>query len=178
MHARVPLQIREYRESDWRDVWPMLQETFRAGDTYTFPPDSTEAEIRHAWLEVPARTFVACDPDGAILGTYFIKANQPGLGAHVCNCGYVVPPRAQGQGIAAQMCVHSQAQALAMGFRAMQFNFVVATNTRAIRLWERLGFAVVGRLPGAFNHRQLGYVDALIMFKELDGSAAGRAGAA
>jgi ribosomal protein S18 acetylase RimI-like enzyme len=161
------LEIREYRESDWRGILPILQETLRAGDTYAFSPQSTEAEIRKVWVEAPARTFVACDPDGRIHGTYFIKANQPGLGAHVCNCGYVVAPRAQGQGIAARMCEHSQAQALAMGFRAMQFNFVVATNTRAIRLWERLGFSVVGRLPGAFNHRQLGYVDALVMFKQL-----------
>jgi ribosomal protein S18 acetylase RimI-like enzyme len=161
------LEIREYRESDWRGILPMLQETLRAGDTYAFSPQSTEAEIRKVWVEAPARTFVACDPDGQIYGTYFIKANQPGLGAHVCNCGYVVAPRAQGRGIAARMCEHSQALALAMGFRAMQFNFVVATNTRAIRLWERLGFSVVGRLPGAFNHRQLGYVDALVMFKQL-----------
>jgi ribosomal protein S18 acetylase RimI-like enzyme len=161
------LEIRAYRESDWPAVLPILQETFRAGDTYTFSPQSTEEEIRRVWIEAPARTFVAEDGEGHIQGTYFIKANQPALGAHVCNCGYVVPPKAQGRGIAARMCEHSQAQALAMGFRAMQFNFVVATNTRAIRLWERLGFAVVGRLPGAFNHQQLGYVDALVMFKTL-----------
>ena len=116
---------------------------------------------------MPARTFVACDSQGRILGTYFIKANQPGLGAHVCNCGYVVAPAAQRRGIASLMCDHSQAEALAMGFRAMQFNFVVATNTRAMQLWERLGFSVVGRLPGAFQHQRLGYVDALVMFKRL-----------
>jgi ribosomal protein S18 acetylase RimI-like enzyme len=148
-------------------IWPILQEIVRAGDTYTFSPRSTEEEIRKAWVEVPAKTFVACDPKGLILGSYFIKANQPGLGAHVCNCGYVVAPSAQGRGIASLMCEHSQAQARAMGFKAMQFNFVVSTNIRAIRLWERLGFSVAGRLPGAFNHRKLGYVDALVMFKRL-----------
>jgi len=163
----VAPEIREYRESDWPEVLPILEETFRAGDTYAFSPQSTEREIRKVWIEAPARTFVAREADGRIQGTYFIKANQPGLGAHVCNCGYVVAPGAQGRGIAARMCGHSQAQALEMGFRAMQFNFVVATNTRAIRLWERLGFSVVGRLPGAFNHQQLGYVDALVMFKTL-----------
>ena len=161
------LEIREYRESDWAMIWSILQEVIRAGDTYTFSPQSTAEEIRSAWIEVPARTFVACDAAGQILGSYFIKANQPGLGAHVCNCGYVVSSMAQGRGIASQMCEHSQAQALAMGFRAMQFNFVVATNTRAIQLWERLGFSVVGRLPGAFQHQRLGYVDALVMFKRL-----------
>jgi ribosomal protein S18 acetylase RimI-like enzyme len=160
-------EIREYRESDWPATWPILRDTVRAGDTYTFSTQSTAEEIRKAWIEVPARTFVACDSQERILGTYFIKANQPGLGAHVCNCGYVVAPMAQGRGIATLMCEHSQAQALAMGFKAMQFNFVVSTNTRAIRLWERLGFSVVGRLPGAFNHQMLGYVDALIMFKQL-----------
>ena len=167
------LVIREFREADWPTLWPMLRETFRAGDTYTFSPESTEEDIHTAWIEVPARTFVACDDEGHVLGTCFIKANQPGLGDHVCNCGYVVAPAAQGQGVASRMCEHSQVQALALGFRAMQFNFVVASNTRAIRLWERLGFSVVGRLPGAFHHRRLGFVDALVMFKPLgrDGEA-------
>jgi ribosomal protein S18 acetylase RimI-like enzyme len=160
-------EIREYRESDWPGTWPILQETVRAGDTYTFSPHSTEDEIRKAWIDVPAKTFVACDSQGRILGTYFIKANQPGLGAHVCNCGYVVAPAAQRRGVATLMCEHSQARALAMGFKAMQFNFVVSTNIGAIRLWERMGFSVVGRLPAAFNHQALGYVDALIMFKQL-----------
>jgi ribosomal protein S18 acetylase RimI-like enzyme len=160
-------EIREYSESDWPMTWPILQEVVRAGDTYTFSPQSDEEDIRQVWVEAPAKTFVACDAQGLILGTYFIKANQPGLGAHVCNCGYVVAAAAQGRGIAALMCEHSQAQALAMGFKAMQFNFVVSTNVRAIALWERLGFAVVGRLPGAFNHQKFGYVDALVMFKQL-----------
>ncbi len=160
-------RIREYLAADWPAIWPMLHATFLAGDTYTFSPESTEQEIRAAWVEVPADTFVACDSGDRILGTYFIKPNQPSLGAHVCNCGYVVASQAQGQGVATLMCEHSQAQALAMGFRAMQFNFVVSTNVRAIRLWERLGFSVVGRLPGAFRHPQLGYIDALVMFKTL-----------
>ena len=161
------LQIREYREPDWPRLWPTLQQTFAAGETYAFSPQSTAEEIHRLWIEIPAKTFVACDPDGSLVGTYFIKPNQPGLGSHVCNCGYVVAAGAQGRGIATRMCEHSQAQAVSMGFRAMQFNFVVATNTRAIALWERLGFAVVGRLPGAFNHRTLGYVDALVLFKQL-----------
>jgi catechol 2,3-dioxygenase-like lactoylglutathione lyase family enzyme/RimJ/RimL family protein N-acetyltransferase len=159
--------VREYQASDWLAIWPMLRATFLAGDTYTFSPQSTEEEIHKVWIEVPAKTFVVCDSEGQILGTYFIKPNQPGLGAHVCNCGYVVAAHAQGQGIASLMCEHSQAEALALGFRAMQFNFVVSSNVRAIRLWERLGFSVVGRLPGAFHHQQLGYIDAFVMFKDL-----------
>lgn len=159
--------IRRLEPTDWPLVWPLLRATFQAGDTYAFAPESIEADIHKAWIEAPSRTFVACAPDGKLLGTYFIKPNQPGLGSHVCNCGYVVAPEAQGQGIATAMCEHSQAEAVALGFRAMQFNLVVATNERAVRLWQRLGFSVVGTLPGAFNHRRLGYVDALIMFKEL-----------
>jgi ribosomal protein S18 acetylase RimI-like enzyme len=159
--------IRKLRESDWPDVWPMLRATFATGDTYSFPPASSEAEIHSVWVEMPRASFVACDDEGTILGTYFIKANQPGLGDHVCNCGYVVAPMAQGHGIAAAMCEHSQRIAVELGFRAMQFNFVVASNERAVRLWERLGFAIVGRLPGAFRHQKLGFVDALVMFKTL-----------
>jgi RimJ/RimL family protein N-acetyltransferase len=159
--------IREFGDADWPEVWELLRATFAAGDTYTFAPDSTEDEIRRAWIDLPAATFVARDTDGALLGTYFIKPNQPGLGNHVCNCGYVVAPRAAGRGIATAMCEHSQSWALAQGFRAMQFNFVVSTNERAVRLWQRLGFEIVGRLPGAFRHRTAGFVDALVMYKTL-----------
>lgn len=164
-HAR-PL-IRRFEAADWPALWPLLRATFAAGDTYAYPPDSPEGEARHAWIAVPAATFVACGPTGELLGSYVIKPNQPGLGSHVCNCGYIVAPEAQGQGIATALCRHSQAEAVAMGFRAMQFNLVVATNLRAVRLWERLGFARVATLPGAFRHPRLGFVDALVMFKSL-----------
>lgn len=160
------MDIRPFRESDWPAVWRLLQATFASGDTYSFAPDSCEADIRKAWIDAPLATFVATE-GAALLGTYFIKPNQPGLGAHVCNCGYVVAPESRGRGVAAALCEHSQRFARERGFRAMQFNFVVATNERAVKLWERLGFATVGRLPGAFQHRQLGYVDALVMYKSL-----------
>ena len=160
------MDIRPFRESDWPGLWRLLQATFAAGDTYSFAPDSTESDIRKVWIDAPLATFVATQGD-ALLGTYFIKPNQPGLGAHVCNCGYVVAPEARGRGVAAALCEHSQRFAREQGFRAMQFNFVVATNERAVKLWERLGFATVGRLPGAFHHQRLGYVDALVMFKSL-----------
>jgi ribosomal protein S18 acetylase RimI-like enzyme len=161
------IDIRPFRDTDWATVWPILQSTFSAGDTYAFDPSSSEADIRRAWIDVPQKTFIAVDASGAILGTYFIKANQPGLGSHVCNCGYVVAARAQGQGIATLMCERSQAQAIEMGFRAMQFNLVVSTNERAVALWQRLGFEIVGTLPGAFHHRREKYVDAFVMFKVL-----------
>jgi ribosomal protein S18 acetylase RimI-like enzyme len=164
---RAMIQIREYQESDWPAIWPILEETISAGEAFSFFPQSSEAEIHQVWVEAPAATLVAMEPDGRILGTYYIKPNQPGLGSHVSNCGYAVAAEAQGRGVASSMCAHSQARALAMGFRAMQFNFVVSTNERAVRLWQRLGFSTVGRLPGAFLHPRLGYVDALVMFKQL-----------
>lgn len=159
--------IRRYRDTDWPAIWPLLHATFKTGDTYAFSPESTETEIHKAWVEVPSATYVACSADGRVLGTYILKMNQPGLGSHVCNCGYVVAPEAQGQGIASAMCEHSQREAMSMGFLAMQFNLVVSTNERAVRLWQKLGFSVVGTLPRAFRHQQLGFVDALVMYKEL-----------
>jgi ribosomal protein S18 acetylase RimI-like enzyme len=161
------IHIREYQPTDWPALLPVLRSTFAAGDTYTFPPDSSDTDIHKAWVEIPSATFVACTEGGELLGTYFIKPNQPGLGAHVCNCGYVVSEAAQGRGIASRMCEHSQGQAVQMGFRAMQFNIVVSTNVRAVRLWERLGFSLVGTLPGAFRHQKLGFVDAFVMYKQL-----------
>lgn len=162
--------VREFRDSDWPAVWPLLRETFAAGDTYTFPPDISEAEARQAWIDAPLATFVA-EEAGEVVGTYFIKPNQPGNGSHVCNCGYVVSPRAKGRGIASAMCEHSQAFARERGFRAMQFNFVVSTNERAVKLWQRLGFEIVGRLPGAFRHPVHGFVDAFVMYKTLAAGA-------
>jgi ribosomal protein S18 acetylase RimI-like enzyme len=161
------LNIRPCEDTDWPQLWAILQPTFAAGDTYAHPPDSSEAEVRQIWTVQPRATFVACDAHGRILGTYYIKSNQPGLGGHVCNCGYVVSPAAQGRGLASAMCLHSQELARAMGFLAMQFNLVVSTNERAVRLWTRLGFDTVGRLPKAFRHARLGLVDALVMFKTL-----------
>lgn len=167
MPASLEVSIRRFEPADWLQLWPLLRATFETGDTYAYAPDSPAADIRRIWTEAPAATFVACGPDGRVIGTYFIKANQPGLGSHVCNCGHVVAPAAQGRGIAAALCEHSQREAVAMDFRAMQFNLVVSTNERAVRLWQRLGFKVVGTLPRAFHHMKLGYVDALVMYKEL-----------
>ncbi|HTH44846.1 MAG TPA: GNAT family N-acetyltransferase [Oxalicibacterium sp.] len=160
------IAIRRFNESDWPCVWAFLREAFAAGDACVFAPDSKEADIHHAWVASPAATYVAVD-DGRVVGSYYLRANQPGLGSHVCNCAYVVTPDARGQGLATLMCEHSQLEAVAMGFRAMQFNLVVMTDERALRLWQRLGFSVVGTLPRAFHHRHFGYVDACVMYKEL-----------
>jgi len=166
------LQLRPARPDDWPAIWSVLEPTFRRADTYTFAPDISETEARTAWMENPqASTFVACGTQGdarnTVLGTYLLKANQPGQGAHVANCGYVVSDAARGLGVASAMCEHSQREAIARGFRAMQFNFVVSTNEAAVHLWQKLGFAIVGTLPGAFRHPRHGFVDAYVMYKQL-----------
>jgi ribosomal protein S18 acetylase RimI-like enzyme len=155
------------QESDWPQVWAVIAPVFRAGETYAVSPEINEAEACELWFKVPKATYVAQAQTGELLGTYFLKANQAGGGAHVCNCGYIVAENARGRGVAALMCEHSQREATRFGFRAMQFNFVVSTNETAIRLWQRHGFDIVGRLPGAFKHPKLGFVDAFIMFKHL-----------
>jgi ribosomal protein S18 acetylase RimI-like enzyme len=163
----MSLRIRVYQASDWPALLPIVRETLMAGDTIPLAPDSSDADIHNAWIEVPGATFVACGEGGELLGTYYIKPNQPGLGSHVCNCGYIVSPAARGRGVASSMCEHSQDRAREMGFRAMQFNLVVSTNERAVGLWHRLGFTDVGRLSGAFHHQKLGFVDAFVMYKRL-----------
>ncbi|MCH8497793.1 MAG: GNAT family N-acetyltransferase [Marinobacter sp.] len=159
--------IRPLQAADWPAVWAFMAPVFRAGETYAFDPAITEAEAHQVWVGTPLATLVAEDAQGQIIGTYYLKANQPGLGSHVCNCGYLVAESARGQGVAAALCEHSQQLAVAQGFRAMQFNLVVATNTGAVRLWQKLGFEIAGSLPGAFHHRRLGYVDAHVMYKSL-----------
>lgn len=158
------LTIREARRSDEDRIWAIFHEVVGRGETYAFSPETGRQEALEIWIGRSVAVYVA-ESEGEVVGTYFIKANQPGLGAHVCNCGYMVAESARGRGVATAMCLHSQAQALRMGFLAMQFNFVVSTNTGALRLWQKLGFNIVGTLPKAFNHRELGHVDAYVMFK-------------
>jgi len=159
--------IRLLEDRDWIATWRIIEPVFRAGETYPYSPDITENEAHGVWVEIPSATFVAIDESEDIVGTYYIKANQPGIGAHVCNCGYIVSEDARGKGVASEMCKHSQHEAVDRGFRAMQYNLVVATNQGAVRLWKKHGFEVIGTLPGAFRHQQLGYVDAYVMYKTL-----------
>ncbi len=161
-------KIRTYEEKDLAAVWAIIESVFRAGTSYAFSPKITETEAKKVWLEVPKATYVCENEAGNILATYYIKPNQPTLGAHVCNCGYIVSEHVRGQGIASSMCQHSQQEALGLGFKAMQYNLVVASNEGAIRLWKKLGFSVIGVLPKAFQHPQLGFVDAMIMYKQLE----------
>ena len=162
--------IREAAPEDWPAIWAILEPVFRAGETYSVERDVTEDAARAMWMTGPRATYVA-EEDGDILGTYYIKTNHGGAAAHICNCGYVTAAAARGRGIASAMCRHSLIEALRLGYRAMQFNLVLASNTGALRLWESLGFDIVGTLPAAFDHPTLGPVDAHIMWKALtDGS--------
>jgi L-amino acid N-acyltransferase YncA len=160
------LNIRSASSNDTDDIWRILEPVFRAGETYTLPTDITRDEATAYWFAAGNRVFVA-EEDGHVLGTYYLRANQRGGGSHVCNCGYMTAAHATGRGVARTMCLHSMEQARKAGFRAMQFNFVVSTNERAVKLWQSLNFEIVGRLPAAFQHPSQGFVDALVMFAPL-----------
>ena len=160
------LTIRAAGADDAAAIWSILEPTIRAGETYTLPREMSREEALAYWFEDGHEVFVAED-DGRVIGTYYLRANQKGGGSHVANCGYMTAADAFGRGVARSMCIHSLDHARARGFRAMQFNFVVASNERAVRLWQSLGFEMVGRLPRAFLHPSLGYVDALVMYREL-----------
>ncbi len=158
--------IRRANEQDWPAIWAILRPVFRAAATYAIDPAIDEQTARSYWLLTPAACFVACDgPD--ILGTFYIKTNAQGGGAHVCNCGYMTLEAAQGRGVAAEMCLRSQTEAVALGYRAMQFNMVLASNTGAVRLWHRLGFETVGVIPKVFDHPKQGLVGGHVMYKWL-----------
>lgn len=158
--------IRTATSADAPAIWAIVGPVIRAGETYALDPTMSEADALAYWLGTDKETFVA-EEAGAILGTYYLRRNQPGGGGHVCNCGYMTAPAAAGRGVARAMCAHSLEHARTRGYRAMQFNFVVATNERAVKLWQSFGFDIVGRLPGSFRHPRLGEVDALVMYKQL-----------
>ncbi|HWY44190.1 MAG TPA: GNAT family N-acetyltransferase [Candidatus Sulfotelmatobacter sp.] len=159
------MSIRPATSSDRDAIWEILEPMIRRGDTYTLPRDMSREQALEYWFAPEKETFV-WEENRAVLGTYFLKANQQGGGAHVANCGYVTSIAAQGRGIARAMCLHSLERAKQRGFRAMQFNFVVSTNERAVKLWSNLRFEIIGRLPRAFQHPELGFVDVLVMYRQ------------
>ncbi len=160
------MDIREATKADFDSIWTIFSEIVKAGETYAYPADTNKELALKIWLEAPRKTYVF-EEDGNILGTYYLKTNQAGPGNHVCNCGYMVSSSARGRGLATVMCEHSQGIAEDLGYKAMQFNFVASSNESAVRLWNKLGFKTVGRLPKPFRHPALGYVDALVMYKWL-----------
>jgi L-amino acid N-acyltransferase YncA len=160
------MQIRPATHADHDAIWNIFHEIVVAGDTYAFDPRMSREEAFAYWFRADTHTYVA-ETDARVVGTYILKPNQLGPGAHVANAAFMVASDAQGSGVGRRMAEHCLSEARQTGFRAMQFNFVVSTNTAAIHLWKQLGFKIVGTLPGAFRHPEKGYVDVYVMFLSL-----------
>jgi ribosomal protein S18 acetylase RimI-like enzyme len=158
--------IRAATRADDDALWAILEPVLRAGETYPQPRDISREDALAYWWQPGNAVFVA-EEDGRILGTYTLRANRAGGGAHVANCGYMIAADASGRGLGRTLCLHSLDEARRRGFRAMQFNMVVSTNARAVHLWQACGFEIAGRLPGAFEHPTQGFVDALVMYQKL-----------
>jgi ribosomal protein S18 acetylase RimI-like enzyme len=173
------INVRLAEPADAGAIWEIFQAVIQTGDTYVYPPDTPREALANLWLAPTMQTYVAEDSaqseddgrtgdESRILGTYILKPNYPGRGSHVANASYMVHPAAQGLGVGTTMAAHSLVEARRLGFKAMQFNLVVSTNTAAIHLWQKLGFYIIGSIPKAFEHQQLGYVDAHIMYQSLE----------
>lgn len=160
------IRIRPAADSDREAVWQIMEPVIRAGETFSLPRDMDREQALAHWF-APDRTVYVGEDSGNVIGTFYLRANRPGPGAHVSNAGFMVAGKAGGRGVGQALCEHALAAARARGFKAMQFNYVVASNHRAVRLWRRMGFDIVGRAPGAFLHPGLGFTDALVMFREL-----------
>jgi L-amino acid N-acyltransferase YncA len=158
--------IRPARDDDWNQMFAIFQAVVSTGTTYVFAPETRSEDVRSYWLTRGTSTWVA-DDDGRILGMYRLAANQRDLGSHVANASFMVDPQAQGRRVGETLAQHCLGEAKQAGFLAMQFNFVVSTNTAAVRLWRKLGFEIVGTLPKAFQHRERGLVDAYVMYRFL-----------
>ena len=154
-------------DADRDVVLKIFREIVSAGDTYALDPNISCADALALWFAPGTRTYVAEHPDGEVAGTYILRPNQSGAGSHVANAGFMVSASARGKGIGRAMAEHCLGEARQFGFRAMQFNYVISTNTAAIRLWQDLGFEIVGTLPGAFRHSEKGYVDVFVMYRSL-----------
>jgi len=160
------MQIRPVINADHDAIWNIFAEIIVAGDTYAFDPQMPREEALAYWFRADTHTYIAEEND-SVVGTYILRPNQSGPGSHVANAAFMVARDAEGAGVGRRMAEHCLTEARRMGFRAMQFNFVVSTNTRAIHLWDQLGFKIVGTLPGAFRHPEKGFVDVYVMYRSL-----------
>lgn len=160
------LSIRTASEIDKPAIWQIIKAVIAGGDTYVFAPDSDESEMLTLWLSPEKYPYVA-ELDSKIVATFWLKANQPGLGSHVANAAYMVSPDAHGNGIGREIAEWSLDEARRLGFTAMQFNFVVKSNEFAVRLWQKIGFEIIGEIPDAFNHKSNGLTNAYIMYRKL-----------
>ena len=160
------LHIRQSTAADANGIWAILQPIIAKGDAYVFSPDMSKQDMLNYWLSTDKHTYTAL-LDDQIVGTFFMKDNQMGLGSHIANAGYATLPTVYGKGIGREMCLFSMVEARRLGYRAMQFNIVVKTNERAVRLWQSIGFQIIGEIPEAFQHQTLGFVNAFVMYQKL-----------
>lgn len=160
------ISIRKAIEEDQDQIWKIIQEAIATGDTLAFAPDASKDEMLAFWCAPHAHTYVA-ELDGQVVGTFFMKDNQPTLGAHVANAGYITSTTLAGKGVGSAMCQFSLEEAKRLGYYAMQFNLVVKSNARAVKLWQRMGFEIIGEIPEAFNHSSAGLTNAYIMWRKL-----------
>jgi L-amino acid N-acyltransferase YncA len=158
--------IRKAQDADFDSIWQIFRQVVEAGDTYVYDPETTKEQARSIWMSDGVVTYVACIGE-QVVGTYILKPNQPGLGSHIANAGYMVRADAASKGLGRAMCEHSLSEARKAGFSAMQFNMVISTNEAAVALWQKLGFTIVGTLPKVFRHKKLGLVDAFVMHRFL-----------
>ena len=161
------IEIRKADATDHADVWHIIDAVIAGGDTYVFEPDTPEAEMIEYWFAPDKHTYVATHDGKVVVGTFWLKANQPGLGSHIANAAYMVSPTARRLGIGRRMAEFSLDEARRLGFTAMQFNFVVKSNSRAVNLWQELGFEIIGEIPDAFAHSVHGMTNAYIMYRKL-----------
>ncbi len=159
-------EIRQATETDKPAIWQVIKAVIAGGDTYVFSPDTTEEEMMAFWFTPDKHNYVAVE-DGEVVATFWLRANNPGLGKHVGNAAYMVAPTAAGKGIGEQVALWSLDEARRLGFTAMQFNFVVKSNSVAVKLWQTLGFEVIGEIPNAFAHSKNGLTNAYIMYRKL-----------
>ena len=160
------IEIRAATESDKPQIWKIIRAVISTGDTYVFEPETPRDEMLDYWFASDKHVYVA-EHQGEIVGTFWLKPNYPGLGSHVCNAAYMVSPDVSGKGIGRRMADYSLDEARRLGFKAMQFNFVVSSNTAAVRLWRSIGMEIIGEIPDAFDHRELGLTDAYVMYRKL-----------
>jgi len=160
------LEIRKAIPEDNNQIWNIIKEVISKGDTYTFDPNSSKETMLEYWCGQDKHTYVATDNE-EIIGTFVIKDNQPGLGSHIANASYMVSKKASGKGVGKTMGEFSLEEASRLGYTAMQFNIVVKSNTAAVQLWQKLGFDIIGEIPDAFNHKEIGLTNAYIMYRKL-----------
>lgn len=159
------IEIRKAAPEDHVEIWNIIRQVIAEGDTYVFSPDSSSEKMLAYWCGQDRHTYVATI-NSKVVGTFLIKDNQPDLGSHIANASYMTSPSAAGQGIGKTMGAFSLLEAKRLGYKAMQFNIVIASNQRAVRLWGKLGFKIIGEIPEAFNHKQYGLTNAFIMYRK------------